>query len=454
MLDREALEQLIERGEIDTVILAFPDQQGRLLGKRLTGRHFREQVAVHGMHVCNYLLTVDIEMEPLPGYRLTSWESGYGDFQVVPDWSTVHRTPWLEGTAIILGDLCHEDGRPVEEAPRQVLRRQIERAAAAGFDVRVGSELECYLFRDSFGQAATQHYRDLRPFGTYLEDYHLLQGTREEPLLRVIRNQMETAGIPVEGTKGEWGRGQVELNLAYDTALTMADRHVLFKHGAKEIADQQGVSLTFMAKPDAGWAGSSCHIHTSLWDSSAERNLFAATGDDQVPRPSALFEHFLAGLLTFARELSLCYAPFVNSYKRYQSLSWAPTAITWAVDNRTCGFRVVGHGSSLRIENRIPGADANPYLAFAATIAAGLYGIERQLPLPPPYQGNAYLSQDVARVPTTLREAADAWEASEVARSAFGDAVVEHYLLTARHEVTAFEKAVTDWEMARYFERI
>jgi glutamine synthetase len=385
-------------------------------------------------------------MEPLPGYRLASWERGYGDFHLVPDWSTARQLPWLEGTALLLGDLHHAGGRPVAEAPRQVLRRQVERAAARGLVAMLASELECYLFHDSYGAAAAGGFRGLRPLSTYLEDYHVLQGTREEPLLRRLRNHMEAAGVPMEGTKGEWGRGQTELNLAYAGALEMADRHILLKHGAKEIADQLGMSVTFMAKPDAAAAGSSCHIHVSVWDAAGERNLFA----DE----SRLFQHFLAGQLALARELALFFAPTVNAYKRYQSLSWAPTAVTWGRDNRTCGFRVVGHGWSFRCENRIPGADANPYLAFAATLAAGLHGIERELPLPPAHTGNAYLATDVPRVPATLREAIAALEGSAAAREALGDDVVEHYLLTARHEAAAFERAVTDWELARYFERI
>lgn len=448
-LDRAALEELVERGEIDTVLVAFPDQQARLLGKRLTARHFVEHVADHGTHACDYLLACDLEMEPLPGYALASWERGYGDFQVMPDWSTARRLPWLEGTALLLCDVQHESGQAVAEAPRHVLRRQAERAAAQGLHVMLASELECYLFREPFHTAHQKGYRDLARFATYLEDYHLLQGTREEPILRRVRNELTAAGVPFEGTKGEWGRGQTELNLAYAGALEMADRHVLLKHGTKEIAEQMGASVTFMAKPAAAEAGSSCHIHTSVWDPAAQQNLFWSGSG-----PSPLFQHFLAGQLALARELALFYAPTVNSYKRYQSLSWAPTAITWAHDNRTCGFRVVGHGAAYRSENRLPGADANPYLAFAATIAAGLYGIERKLDLPPPYEGNAYTATGVSRLPTTLREAIGTLERSDAAREAFGDAVVDHYLLTARHEADAYDRAVTDWELARYFERI
>jgi glutamine synthetase len=453
VLERTALDDLIQTGQVDTVILAFPDQQGRLLGKRLTGRHFREHVADGGIHACDYLLTVDVEMEPLPGFRVASWERGYGDFRVVPDWSTARRLPWLDGTALLLGDLQDSQRHPVSVAPRQVLHAQVERAAARGLRVKLASELECYLFRDSFAGAGEKGYRGLARYGAYLEDYHLLQGTREEPILRRLRNAMETAGVPMEGTKGEWGRGQTELNLAYADAMEMADRHTLLKHAAKEIAEQAGASVTFMAKPAAAEAGSSCHIHTSVWDAGGEHNLF---WNDSQPGggPSRLFEQFLAGQLALARDLALFYAPTVNSYKRYQSLSWAPTAITWGQDNRTCGFRVVGHGDAFRCENRLPGADVNPYLAFAATIAAGLYGIERELSLPPVCQGNAYLARDVPRLPATIREAIAALEGSAVAREILGEDVVEHYLLTATHEAAAFERAVTDWEVRRYFERM
>ncbi len=455
MLERDELDRLIAQGEIDTVILAFPDQQGRLAGKRFTARHFRDHVAPTGMHACDYLLTVDLELEPLPGYRLANWERGYCDFLVRPDWSTLRRLPWLEGTALLLGDPHHEDGRPVEVAPRQVLRRQIERAAALGLRPMLASELEAYLYRESFAAAHARGYRGLTPVATYLEDYSILQGSREEPLLRTIRNALEAAGVPVEGTKGEWGRGQVEFNLAYADSLTAADRHTLCKHAAKEIADRQGGAITFMAKPHADAAGSSCHIHASLWDQDGTANRFAHHGEADAGPGSRLFAHFLAGLLALARDMALFYAPNVNSYKRYQSLSWAPTAIAWARDNRTASFRVVGHADSLRVENRIPGADANPYLAYAAVIASGLWGIEHELPLPEPAAGNAYAAgPEVLHLPRSLGEAIDCWERSEAVRAAFGDEVAEHYLLTARHELAAAERAVTDWELNRYFERI
>ncbi len=452
LLDRLALGAMVDSGEVDTVIVAFPDQQGRLMGKRLVGRHFMDHVADEGVHACDYLLTVDMAMEPLPGYRSASWDRGYGDFIVVPDWGTARLLPWLPGTALILGDPQDGAGDPVGVAPRQVLRRQVERAAASGISLRMASELEAYLFRDTYETAGAKGYRGLSRASRYVEDYHVMQGTREEPVLRRVRNELGRAGVAMEGTKGEWGRGQVELNLAHAPPLEMADRHVLLKHGAKEIAEQQGMSLTFMAKVAPDEAGSSCHVHASAWDLAGDASIFWH-GDSSTGSPSATFRHFLGGLLALSRELVLMWAPTVNSYKRYQSLSWAPTAITWGHDNRTCGFRVVGRGRSFRLENRLPGADANPYLAFAALIGAGLHGIERQIEPPPAFEGNAYGATLGNRLPATLREAADAFEGSAAVREILGDAVLDHYALTARHEADAYDRAVTDWEMARYFEQ-
>ena len=457
ILDRIALEALVATGEIDTVIVAFPDQQGRLVGKRLTGKHFVHHVADEGIHACDYLLTVDMAMEPLPGYRSASWNRGYGDFTVRPDWGTARRLPWLPGTAMILGDPHEATGRAVAVAPRQVLRAQVVRAAAAGLRFQMASELEGYLFKETFETAAVKGYRNLGRASRYLEDYHLLQGTREEPVLRRLRNEMGAAGVPMEGTKGEWGRGQVELNLEHTDPLEMADRHALLKHGAREIAEQQGMALTFMPKVAPDEAGSSCHVHASAWDASGIDNVFwddahGAT-DPTKGGPTDTFRHFLAGQLALARDLSVLFAPTINAYKRYQSLSWAPTAITWGHDNRTCGFRVVGRGRSFRIENRLPGADANPYLAYAAMIGAGMYGIAHRLELAPAFDGNAYAATDLPRLPTTLREAFQALEGSAIAREVLGDEVVDHYALTARHEADAYDRAVTDWEMVRYFEQ-
>ncbi len=454
-LDVKQLAQHVRRGEIDTVLVVFPDTFGRLLGKRVVGRYFVDHVAREGSHACIYLFTVDMEMEPLPGFALASWERGYGDMRLVPDLATLRRIPWLPKTALVFCDVYTEEGEPIEEAPRWVLRRQVERAAARGFTVMTAAELELYMFRDSFEDARARRYRDLTPTAGYLEDYHILQTTREEPLVRAIRNGMEGADVPVETSKGEWGRGQEEINLRYAPALEMADRAALYKHGAKEIAHQHGWSLTFMAKYDAAAAGSSFHLHSSLWGRRGRGALFATRGRGAAQRPRGpLFGQWLAGQLALARELVWFYAPGVNSYKRYQASSFAPTRIVAGWDNRTCGFRLCGEGSGYRVENRIPGADANPYLAFAATIAAGLHGVAHALKAPRLYEGNAYEDPTLPQVPTTLREAIGELERSRAARAAFGERVVAHYLTAARHEQQAFDRAVTDWELARNFERI
>ncbi len=454
-LDARSLEALVRRGDVDTVLTVFPDGYGRLMGKRIVGRHFLDSVVSHGVHACIYLFTVDMEMEPLPGFTLASWERGYGDMKMVPDLATARVLPWLPKTALVFCDVYGEDGVPIEEAPRWILRRQIERAAKLGYTVKTAAELELYCFRESFDEARAKRYHDLTPVSSYLEDYHILQTTKEEPLVRAIRNGMEGADVPVEASKGEWGRGQEEINLVYAEALEMADRATLYKHGAKEIAHLQGVALTFMAKYDAGAAGSSFHLHSSVWDRSGRRALFAPAGTAKrkgVGTP--LFGGWLAGQTALARELAYFYAPTVNSYKRYQAGSFAPTRIVPGWDNRTCGFRICGEGNELRVENRIPGADANPYLAFAATIAAGLHGIGARLKAPRLYEGNAYADATLPQVPKTLCEAIVELEGSKSARLAFGDRVVEHYLHAARLEQQAFDAAVTDWERLRNFERI
>ena len=454
-LDRRALEALIRKGEIDTVLTVFPDGYGRLMGKRLVGRYFLDHAVEAGVHACIYLFTVDMEMEPLPGFTLTSWERGYGDMKMVPDMATLRVIPWLPKTALVFCDVYGEDGDLVEEAPRSVLKRQITRAASLGFAVKLAAELELYCFRESFEEARAKHYQNLTPVAGYLEDYHILQTTKEEPLIRAIRNGMEGAGVPVESSKGEWGRGQEEINLAYADALDMADRTALYKHGAKEIAHLHGSSVTFMAKYDTGAAGSSFHVHSSLWDRTG-RALFAGAGQRAGRRPPGppVFRQWLAGQLAAARELAYFYGPTVNSYKRYQSRSFAPTRIVAGWDNRTCGFRLCGEETGFRVENRIPGADANPYLAFAATIAAGLHGIAQRLRPPRLYAGNAYADPALPEVPKTLREAIGELGGSRVARAAFGARVVEHYLHAAQLEQQAFDAAVTDWELVRNFERI
>jgi glutamine synthetase len=455
-LDRRTLDALVRSGEIDTVLAVFPDGYGRLMGKRLVGRYFLDHAVDAGVHACVYLFTVDMEMEPLPGFTLTSWDRGYGDMKMVPDMGTLRIIPWLPKTALVFCDVYGEGGLPIEEAPRTVLKRQIARAASLGFVVKMAAELELYCFRESFEDARAKRYQNLTPVAGYLEDYHILQTTKEEPLIRAIRNGMEGAGVPVESSKGEWGRGQEEINLVYADALDMADRATLYKHGAKEIAHLQGCSVTFMAKPDMGAAGSSFHVHSSLWDRTGRTALFARAGSGgrrRAPAPP-VFRRWLAGQLATARELAYFYAPTVNSYKRYQAKSFAPTRIVAGWDNRTCGFRLCGEGTGLRVENRLPGADANPYLAFAATIAAGLYGITDRLPAPKLYAGNAYEGAALPEVPKTLREAIGELARSKVARAAFGGRVVEHYLHTGRLEQQAFDQAVTDWELLRNFERI
>jgi glutamine synthetase len=447
----QELETLIRRGEVDTVLTVFPDGLGRLMGKRVVGRYFLDHVRSQGLHACIYLFTVDMEMEPLPGFTLTSWERGYGDMKLEPDLGTWRLVPWLPKTALVFCDVYTEEGLPIEEAPRWVLRRQIERAATQGLVVKMGSELELYLFKESMDEARAKRYQGLEPVSSYLEDYHILQTSKEEGLVRAIRNHMEAARVPVEFSKGEWGRGQEEINLRYAPALEMADRHVLYKHGVKEIAWAQGRSVTFMAKYDMGAAGSSFHLHSSVWDRHGKKNLFAARGSRHG---TPLFQHWVGGQMALARELAYFYAPTINAYKRYQAGSFAPTRIACGWDNRTCGFRICGEGPSFRVENRIPGADANPYLAFAATIAAGLHGVESKLKPQPFYEGNAYEDAALAQVPKTLRDALDGLERSRAAREAFGDQVIEHYLRHGRLEQQAFDQVVTDWELIRHFERI
>ncbi|HEU5490303.1 MAG TPA: glutamine synthetase family protein [Gaiellaceae bacterium] len=443
MLTLDHLRAEVESGAIDTVVVAFTDMQGRLMGKRLHGEFFCEEIAnEHPVEGCNYLLALDMEMDPIPGYEIASWERGYGDFAMKPDLATLRRVPWLEGTALVLADVLWLDGTPVQPSPRQVLEAQVERASALGFTPMTGSELEFYLLRESYEEAWAQRYEDLTPSVPYILDYHILATTYDEDLIRQIRNGMHAAGIKVETSKGEAWPGQHEINFRFADALTMADNHVIYKNGAKEIANLNGCSITFMAKPFESWIGSSCHIHASLF-----RDGEPAFRDDQV-----LFDRFLAGMIGCFRELAIFLAPTINSYKRYAAGSWAPTTLAWGHDNRTCGFRVVGHGASRRVETRIPGGDVNPYLAFAAMIAAGLHGIENELELPRALEGNAYES-DAERFPSSLREAIAALETGTMARAAFGDQVVDHYLNYARTEQALFDKAVTDWERIRLFER-
>jgi glutamine synthetase len=449
-LDIHDLKAYVEKGEIDTVLVCFPDMQGRLIGKRVTGRFFLDK-GVDELHVCDYLLTVDMDMEPVPGYQVASWDTGYGDFALKPDLATLRRIPWLEGTALVIADCVDHHGEDLPHAPRSILKRQIARAKKLGYVSKMGSELELYVFDETYDSAREKRYRDMKAAGWYIEDYHIFQTTKEEPLIRAIRNGMDAAGVPVEFSKGEWGPGQEEINLQYAEALEMADRHSIYKNGAKEIAHLHGKAVTFMAKWDYNLAGSSCHVHSSLWDAKTDAALFHdAKADDGM---SALFRHYLAGQLALAREMTYFFAPYINSYKRFQAGTFAPTKAAWSRDNRTAGFRICGSGPAIRVECRIPGADANAYLVFAATLAAGLYGIEQKLALEPAISGNLYAMEEVRNVPVTLREALDALDKSKVLRKALGDAVVEHYLHTGRWEQKEYDRRVTDWELIRSFER-
>jgi glutamine synthetase len=443
VLTLDELRSGVVDGSIDTVVVAFTDMQGRLMGKRVDGDYFLDHhIAEHGVEGCNYLLALEMEMDPVPGYEIAGWDRGYGDFALRPDPASLRRVPWLEGTALVLCDVAWGDGTPVRPSPRQVLRAQVERAQALGFEPMIGSELEFFLLRESYAEAHAKHYRELTPSVPYILDYHVLATSYDEGFIRAVRLAMKGAGIPVESSKGEAWPGQHEINFVYADALTMADNHVVYKNGIKELAQQHGCSVTFMAKPDHTWIGNSCHVHASLWRD--RESAFAGETDT--------FRQFLAGWIACARELSVFLAPTINSYKRFAAGSWAPTTLAWGNDNRTCGFRVVGHGNALRVETRIPGGDVNPYLVFAALIAAGLHGVEHGLEPPPPLEGNAYES-DAERFPSTLREAIDALEHGEMARAALGDDVVDHYLNYARTEQRLFDEVVTCYERERLFER-
>jgi len=440
----DELKQAVAEGTVDTVLLAIADMEGRLQGKRLTASYFLEETLAHGAEGCNYLLAVDVDMETVEGYAMSSWERGYGDFQMKPDLATLRPVPWQEATVMVMADIQWAEDEPVAPSPRQILRRQLERLAERGLTAMAGTELEFIVFRNTYEDAWRRGYRDLEPANLYNVDYSLLGTARVEPLIRRIRNEMAGAEMAVENSKGECNFGQHEINFHYGEALRVADDHAIYKNGAKEIAAQEGMALTFMAKFNE-LEGNSCHIHCSLASLEDGKNAF---GSDQV-----MFDRFVAGQIACMRELTLFFAPQINSYKRFSAGSFAPTAVAWGKDNRTCALRSVGHGPALRIENRFPGADVNPYLALAAMIAAGLHGIESELELEPPMEGNAYTS-DAPRVPGTLAAARDLFAESNIAREAFGDEVVEHYLNHARVELEAFEAAVTDWEKFRGFERL
>jgi glutamine synthetase len=443
MLTLEELREDVAAGTVDTVIACFTDMQGRLMGKRLDAEFFLdENEAGHPGEGCNYLLALEMEMDPVPGYSIASWERGYGDFGLRADLGTLRRIPWHEATVMVQCDVEWHDGTPVAPSPRQVLKAQVEKARALGLEPMFGSELEFFLFRETYLEAHAKHYHDLTPSVPYILDYHILAASFDEPFLRTVRTAMKSAGMIVESSKGEAWAGQHEINFKFRDALRTADDHVVYKTGLKEIAFQRGCSVTFMAKPHHEWVGSSCHIHSSLW----------RDGENAFAGESELFQHYLAGQIECLGDLAIFVAPVVNSYKRFAAGSWAPTTLAWGYDNRTCGFRVVGHGSACRPETRIPGADANPYLAFAALLAAGLYGIEEKLELKPAFEGNAYES-DVERFPHALRDAIARLESSDVARRLLGEDVIDHYLNYARTEQELFDKTVTGYERERMFER-
>jgi glutamine synthetase len=439
----EELRRAVADGEVDTVLLAFADMQGRLQGKRLTAEFFVDEVVGHAAEGCNYLLAVDVEMNTVDGYAMSSWDTGYGDFVMKPDLPTLRPVPWLERTALCMADLTWEDDSDVVASPRQILRRQLARLADRGWEAHAATELEFMIFRDTYEQAWHKAYRDLEPANLYNIDYSLMGTARVEPLIQRIRTSMGAAGMPVENSKGECNFGQHEINFRYQDALSAADTHVIYKNGAKEIAAQDGMAITYMAKFDER-EGNSCHVHLSVRETD---------GTPLFSEQPKVFESFVAGQLAGLREITLFLAPKVNSYKRYAEGSFAPTAVAWGRDNRTCALRVVGHGAGLRVENRAPGGDVNPYLALAAMIASGLDGIDRELALEPAFEGNAYKA-DKPRVPSTLREARDEFAGSRLAREAFGEDVVGHYLNNARVELAAFESTVTDWERFRGFERL
>lgn len=453
LLSLEDLRQKTEAGEIETVIVAFTDHYGRLMGKRYDAEFFLESAAADGAHGCDYLLTTDMELEPVRGYKFANWELGYGDFHLAPDLATLRMADWLDRTALVLCDVSSDKTHQlIPEAPRSLLRRQLEQAGELGYGCFAASELEYYLFENTFRQAFDQHYQDLKPVGWYLEDYHIQQGTRTEVFTAAARRHLKYSAVPVENSKGEWGLGQHELNIRYAEALDMADRHIVFKQCLKELADAMGLSITFMAKFDEDRAGSSCHLHLSLWRDG--QNAFAGNQRIGPIEGSDVFRWFLGGWIAHVPDVMPFYAPTVNAYKRYVDNSWAPTRLAWSYDNRTAGFRVVGKGQSLRIECRIPGADCNPYLAFAASLASGLDGIRRKTEPPPIFEGDIYSAQHLPRVPYSLREATELFANSAFAQAAFGPAVVEHYTHFYRNEQQSFDRVVTDWERKRYFERI
>lgn len=452
-LSLRKLRNKIKQGKTDTVIVAFPDLYGRLIGKRFAADFFLDSAAKHGTHACNYLLTADMEMEPLPGFEFANWHKGYGDFHLQPDFNTLRRAAWLKKTALVICDLTSgKKHSPVTVAPRSILQRQMQNMQSRGFTAYAASELEYFLFENDYRSAHAAGYRDLQPVGWYLEDYHILQGTRTEKFAAAARRALHKSGVPVETSKGEWGLGQHEINVRYAAPTEAADRHLVFKQCLKETAIAQDLSLTFMAKYKADGAGSSCHIHFSLHHKG--KNAFVGSNRYGSIRASETFNYFLGGLLRYAAELTPFYAPTVNSYKRYADASWAPTRLAWSADNRTAGFRVVGSGENLRIECRIPGADCNPYLAYAALAASGMAGLEEKIAAPAMFVGDVYAAKDLPEIPKTLHAANELFKNSKFAEKAFGKEVVKHYAHHFALEQKAYDAAVTDWERGRYFERI
>lgn len=452
---KEELMERLQDGSIDTVVLAFCDMQGRLMGKRLTADYCLENEIDKGSHFCKYLLGTDFEMDTPEGYHFMNWEDGYGDWLAKPDWSTLRVVPWLEKTAIVFTDVLDDHGKEqIPISPRNLLKQQLANAEKLGYRPFMASELEFYLFRDTFEEVHQKNYEGLLPAGHYNEDYNLLQGTRNEPFYQKVRQYMRKVGVPIESSKGEAHIGQHEINMKFARALKAADNHMMFKHGMKEISIQEGHAITFMAKPHHEWTGSSGHIHLSLWDLAEEKNLFFdqdEQGNDY--HMSSVMRHFLAGVLAYTRDFALFFAPHVNSYKRFAFESWAPVNIAWSCDNRTSGYRIVGSGQSLRMETRIPGADMNPYLAYTALIGSGLYGIEQKLGLNEEYKGNAYKGAAVPKIPSSLYEAISCWENSEVVKHVLGDKIAAHYLHAAKVEQQKYNLFVTEWERERYFEQ-
>lgn len=455
VVTRQELSTLISAGEIDTVIMAFVDRYGRLVGKRTAGRFFLDHVAEHGTENCDYLLTCDLDNQPTPGFRFANFDKGYGDMVARADWETVRILSWTPGTALVMCDVFDtETGDLIDIAPRSVLRHQVDAASTMGFLPMIGSEIEFYLYRESYQDASEQEYRNLHTHSDWPEDYNIMQTSRDEYVIGDIRRSLIHSGVPVEFSKGEAGAGQHEINLSYASAVEMADRNHIYKTAAKEIAASHGRSVSFMAKPSMADVGSSCHVHISLWSLDGKNALFNAGSDLDEHGMNTVFRQFVAGLVATAREFSLLWAPTINSYRRFQPDSWAPTGVGWGVDNRTLGFRKVGHGSSVRVENRIPGADANSYLAFAGMIAGGLYGIREKLELGPAFDGNGYTDGSIPRIPWNLPDALALWRDSKVARQCFGDDVHHWVLRSAESEWESFNRHVSDWELKRYFERI